>query len=224
MLQEWTTLLMQPLEGFWMEISAKLPGILAALVLLLIGMVVARVIRTGVQRGLKYANLDQITDKVKLNELVARLGMGRSPSFIIGFAAYWLIILVFTLSASNAVKMTVVSQMLQRFLMFLPQLLGAVLVLCAGLLIARFLGEIVQNAAVANRLQGAVGLSKVVKFVVVMFSAVMAMEQIGIDTSIMTSSVQIILATLGLALAIAFGLGGRDVAADIIRSFTAKRG
>src|SRR5919198_5399400 len=129
MLQEWTTLLMQPLEGFWMEISAKLPGILAALVLLLIGMVVARVIRTGVQRGLKYANLDQITDKVKLNELVARLGMGRSPSFIIGFAAYWLIILVFTLSASNAVKMTVVSQMLQRFLMFLPQLLGAVLVL-----------------------------------------------------------------------------------------------
>jgi len=92
------------------------------------------------------------------------------------------------------------------------------------MLIGRFLGEIVQNAATANRIQGAVGLSKVVKFVVVAFSAVMALEQIGIDTTIMTSSVQIILATLGLALAIAFGLGGRDVAADIIRNFTAKRG
>jgi hypothetical protein len=215
---------MQPLQGFWMEITAKLPGILAAMVLLLIGMVVARLVRTGVQRGLKYASLDQFTDKVKLNELVARLGMGRSPSFIIGFVVYWFIILVFTLSAANAVKLTVVAQMLQRFLMFMPQLLAAVLVLCAGLLIGRFLGEIVQNAATANRIQGAVGLSKIVKFVVMAFSAVMAMEQIGIDTTIMTSSVQIILATMGLALAIAFGLGGRDVAADIIRSFTAKRG
>jgi small-conductance mechanosensitive channel len=224
MVQEWTTLLVQPLEGFWMEITAKLPGILAAMVLLLIGMVVARLIRSGVQRGLKYASLDQFTDKVKVNELVARLGMGRSPSFIIGFVAYWFIILVFTVSAANAVKLSVVAQMLQRFLMFMPQLLAAVLVLCAGLLIGRFLGEIVQNAANANKLQGAVALSKVVKFVVMVFSAVMAMEQIGIDTTIMTSSVQIILATMGLALAIAFGLGGRDVAADIIRSFTAKRG
>jgi hypothetical protein len=224
MIEEWTTLIMQPLQGFWMEITAKLPGILAAMVLLLIGMVVARLVRTGVQRGLKYASLDQFTDKVKLNELVARLGMGRSPSFIIGFVAYWFIILVFTLSAANAVKLTVVAQMLQRFLMFMPQLLAAVLVLCAGLLIGRFLGEIVQNAATANRIQGAIGLSKVVKFVVIVFSAAMAMEQIGIDTTIMTSSVQIILATMGLALAIAFGLGGRDVAADIIRSFTAKRG
>lgn len=224
MMQEWMNLLVQPLQAFWMEITAKLPGILAGLVLLLVGMVVARVIRTGVQRGLKYANLDQMTDKVKLNELFGRLGFGRSPSFILSFVAYWFIILVFTVSAANAVKLTVVAAVLQRFLMFLPQLLAAVLVMAAGMLIGRFLGEIVQNAATANRIQGAVGLSKVVKFVVVAFSAVMALEQIGIDTTIMTSSVQIILATLGLALAIAFGLGGRDVAADIIRSFTAKRG
>jgi hypothetical protein len=187
-------------------------------------MVVARVLRTGVQRGLKYANLDQMTDKVKVNELFARLGFGRSPSFMISFVVYWFVILIFMVSAANAVKLTVVAAVLQRFLLFLPQLLAAVLVMGAGMLIARFLGEIVQNAATANRIQGAVGLSKVVKFVVVIFSAVMALEQIGIDTTIMTSSVQIILATVGLALAISFGLGGRDVAADIIRSFTAKRG
>jgi small-conductance mechanosensitive channel len=224
MVQQWMTLLIEPLQGFWTEVAQKLPGILAALIMLLVGMVVARVIRSGVQRGLKYASLDQYTDKVKLNELLARLGMGRSPSFIIGFVAYWLIILVFMLSAANAVKLTVVAQVLQRFLLFMPQLLAAVLVLAAGSLVGRFLGEIVQNAATANRIQGSVALSKVVKFVVVVFAAVMALEQLGIDTTIMTSSVQIILATMGLALAIAFGLGGRDVAADIIRSFTAKRG
>jgi small-conductance mechanosensitive channel len=86
------------------------------------------------------------------------------------------------------------------------------------------LGEIVQNAATANKLQGAVALSKVARFVVIVFAAIMALEQIGIDTTIITSSFQIILATIGLGVAIAFGLGGRDMAADIIKNFTEKRG
>ncbi|TLY18266.1 MAG: hypothetical protein E6K69_00580 [Nitrospirae bacterium] len=223
MTQELTALLVEPFHGFWTQVSVKLPAILAALVLLLIGMVVARVIRTAIQSSLKYAKLDQYTDKINLNELLSRLGMGRSPSFVVGFMVYWLIILVFLVSAANTVKLVVVAQVVERFLLFIPHVLAAVLVVAAGLLIGRFLGEIVQNAATANRIQGSIILSKVVNLVVVVFSAVMALEQLGVDTSIMTSSAQIILATLGLALAIAFGLGGRDVAADIIRDFTAKR-
>jgi hypothetical protein len=98
--------------------------------------------------------------------------------------------------------------------------LGAVLVVAGGLLLGHFLGEVVRNAATANKIQGAVGLSKVASFVVVVFAVIMALEQIGIDTTIITSSIQIILATIGLGLAIAFGLGGKDAAADIIRNFT----
>jgi len=223
MVQEWIALLMEPLRAFWAQFMALMPGVLTAMLLLLIGMVVARILRSGIQKGLKYANVDQYTDKVKVNELLARLGMGRSPSFVIGFIVYWLVIAVFFLSAANAMGLTVVAMVLQRFLEFMPHVLAAVLVLGAGLLFARFMGEIVQNAATANRIQGALGLSKTVKFVIVVFSAVMAIEQLGIDMTLLTSSAQIILATCGLAIAIAFGLGGRDVAADIIRSFTAKR-
>lgn len=68
------------------------------------------------------------------------------------------------------------------------------------------------------------GLSKVASFVVVVFAVIMALEQIGIDTTIVTSSVQIIMATIGLGLAIAFGLGGKDVAAEIVRNFLKSRG
>ena len=223
MMQEWMKLLIEPIQGFWTGLSAMLPGIMAALVLLLVGMVVAQVLRSAIMKGLKYANVDRYTDKVKVNELLARLGMGRSPSFVIGFVVYWLVILAFMLSAANAVKLTVVAMILGRFLEFMPHLFAAIVVLAAGLLLARFLGEVVQNAATANRIHGAVALSKTVKFVIVAFSAVMALEQIGMDMSLMTSSAQIVLATVGLGLAIAFGLGGRDVAADIIRNFTAKR-
>lgn len=218
--QEWLNLIVGPFQQLLSTILIKLPAMLAALLLLLVGMVVARGLRAAVEKFLKFIRVDEYTDKIKLNELLSRLGFGRSPIFVIGFLIYWLIILVFLVSAANAVELTVVSQLLERFVLFVPKLISAVLVVAGGLLLGHFLGEVVRNAATANKIQGAVGLSKVASFVVVVFAVIMALEQIGIDTTIITSSIQIILATIGLGLAIAFGLGGKDAAADIIRNFT----
>lgn len=222
--QDWWNVIVGPFQQLLSGILSKVPGVLVAILLLLVGMLVARWLRTGVEKFLKFVRLDEYTEKIKLNEVLSRLGFGRSPGYIVSFLVYWLIILVFLLSAANAVELTAVSQLLERFVLFVPKLIGAVLVVAGGLLLGHFLGEIVQNAATANKLQGAVALSKVARFVVIAFATIMALDQIGIDTTIITSSLQIILATIGLGLAIAFGLGGRDVAADIIKNFTQKRG
>lgn len=224
MSQDWWNLIVGPFQQLLSGVLSKVPGVLVAILLLLVGMLVARGLRAAVEKFLKFVRLDEYTDKIKLNELLSRLGFGRSPGYILGFLVYWLVILVFLLSAANVVALTAVSQLLERFVLFIPKLIGAVLMVAGGLLLGDFLGEIVRNAATANKLQGAVALSKVARFVVIVFAAIMALEQIGIDTTIITSSVQIILATVGLALAIAFGLGGRDAAADIIKNFTEKRG
>jgi hypothetical protein len=213
---------MGPLQQLLSEILVKLPAVLAALLLLLVGMVVGKIARTGVERFLKLIQADEYTQKVKVNELLARLGFGQSPAFVVGFLVYWLIILVFLVSAANAVQLTVVSQLLERFVLFVPKLIGAVLVVAAGLLLGHFFGEVVLNAATANKLDSAVAFSKTVRVVVVVFAGIMALEQIGIDTTIITSSIQIILGTIGLGLAIAFGIGGKDVAGEIIKNFIAK--
>lgn len=223
MQQEFLTLITSPFQQLLAKFLSALPGVLGAVLLLLIGMLIARGLRTAVEKFLKLVRMDEYTEKVKLNELLSRLGFGTSPAFIVGFLVYWLVILAFLVSAANAVELTVVSELLEQFALFIPRLIGAVLVLAGGLLLAHFSGEIVQNAAVANKIQGAVALSKAARLVVMVFAAIMALEQIGIDTSIITSSVQIILATIGLGLAIAFGLGGKDVAADILRNFTRNR-
>lgn len=222
MSQDWLSLLVGPVQQLLSEILVKLPAVLAALLLLLVGMVVGKLARAAVEKFLKLVRVDEYTEKVRVNELLARLGFGQSPAFVVGFLVYWLIILVFLVSAANAVQLTVVSELLQQFVLFVPKLIGAVLVVAGGLLLGHFFGEIVLNAATANKLDGAVALSKTVRLVVVAFAGVMALEQIGIDTTIITSSIQIILATVGLGLAIAFGLGGKDVAAEIIRNFVAK--
>jgi hypothetical protein len=221
--QDWLSLLTGPVQQLLSEILVKLPSILVAVLLLLLGMVLGKIARASVERFLKFTRMDEYTEKVKLNEVVARLGFGRSPTFVVGFLVYWLIILVFLVSAANAVQLTVVSELLQRFVLFIPKLIGAVLVMAGGLLFGHFVGEIVLNAALANKLDSAVTLSKVVRFVVIVFSGIMALEQIDIDTTILTSSIQIILAAIGLGLAIAFGLGGKDVAAEIIKDFVTRQ-
>jgi len=221
--QDWLSLLTGPVQQLLSEILVKLPSILAAVLLLLLGMVLGKIARASMERFLKFIRMDDYTEKVKLNEVVARLGFGRSPTFVVGFLVYWLIILVFLVSAANAVQLTVVSELLQRFVLFIPKLIGAVLVMAGGLLFGHFVGEIVLNAALANKLDSAVALSKVVRFVVIVFSGIMALEQIDIDTTILTSSIQIILAAIGLGLAIAFGLGGKDVAAEIIKELVTRQ-
>jgi len=221
--QDWLSILIVPFQQLLGSILVKMPSILAALLLLLIGMVVGRVARAGVEKLFRITKLDDYTEMIKVNELTTRLGFGKSPSYVIGFLVYWLIILLFLVSAANAVQLTVVSELLERFVLFVPKLIGAVLVVAGGLLLGHFFSEIVLNAATANKLDGALALSKLVRVTIVVFTGIMALEQIDIDTSIITSSIQIILAAIGLGFAIAFGLGGRDVAAEIIKNIAKNR-
>ncbi len=224
MSQDWLSFLIVPFQQLLGTLLVKMPSILAAMLLLLIGMVVGRMVRSGVEKFLRYTKVDDYTEMIKVNELTTRLGLGKSPSYVIGFLVYWLIILLFLVSAANAVQLTVVSQLLERFVLFVPKLIGAVLVVAGGLLLGHFFGEIVLNAATANKLDGATALSKLVRVVVIVFTGIMALEQIDIDTTILTSSIQIILAAVGLGLAIAFGLGGKDAAAEIVKNLTKNRG
>lgn len=222
MLQEWLTmmaLVTDPTHQVLGAILRMLPGVAAALLLLLAGMVAARLVRTAIEKLLAFAQVDHYTEKMKLNEVLSRLGLERSPAFVVGFMVYWLIILVFVVSAANAMQLTVVVQFMEQVVVFMPKLIGAVLVVAGGLLLGNFLSEIVRNAATANKIHEAVVFSKVVRFTVLVFASILALEQVGINATTIASSVHIVLATIGLGLALAFGLGGRDVAADIIKNF-----
>lgn len=222
MLQEWLTmmaLVTDPTHQVLGAILHMLPGVAAALLLLLAGMVAARLVRTAIEKLLAFAQVDHYTEKMKLNEVLSRLGLERSPAFVIGFMVYWLIILVFVVSAANAMQLTVVVQFLEQVVVFMPKLIGAVLVVAGGLLLGNFLSEIVRNAATASKIHEAAVFSKVVRFTVLVFASILALEQVGINATTIASSVHIVLATIGLGLALAFGLGGRDVAADIIKNF-----
>lgn len=215
--------LTDPLVSLTHRFMARVPAFVAAFLLLLAGMFAARALRTLAERLLDRAHLDEYTSRVGINEVLSRLGLGKSPSYMLSFLIYWFVLFVFIVSAANAVDMTVVSDLLERFVLFLPSLIAALLVLFGGLLFGRFLSEVVANAATANNVRGGLLLSQATYMVVLIFSAMTALEQLGMKIGLLASAVQIAIASAGLAAGLAFGLGGKEIAAEILRDFLDKR-
>ena len=135
---------------------------------------------------------------------------------------YWFILVVFLVSAANALNMTVVSDLLERFAQFLPSLVAAVLILFGGLLFGRLISQVLTNAAAANAIRGGGAVAAGAYAVVVGYAAMAALEQLGAQPQLMLSAAQILLGSLGLALAIAFGLGAKDQAGEWLRELRRK--
>ena len=207
----------EPLRAFAVQTARMLPGLAAAFLLLLVGLLAARGLRALVERALQGAKLDERTSGVGINELLTRLGFGKSPTFIAGFVVYWFILLAFIVAAANAVELRIVSELIARFLRFLPSVVAAVLILFGGLLFSRFLSEVVANAAAANDIRGGTLLARATPAVILVFSILMALEQLNVQMPLVTSSIQILLASAGLAFALAFGLGAKDIAGEMVR-------
>jgi hypothetical protein len=220
---DWIALTTDPLLGASRRFAGALPSIAAAILLLLLGMFAARALRSLAEATLSRARLDDYTSRVGINEILARLGLGKSPSYVIAFLLHWFVLFVFIVSAANAVNMTIISDLLERFVAFLPSVVASLLILFAGLLFARFLSEIIDNAASANAIRGGEALAQGAYVVVVLFSAMTALEQLGMRLEFLTAATEIGLASVGLAAAIAFGIGGKDVAAETLRDLLARR-
>ena len=207
----------EPFLGAYSRFSGAIPTLAAALLLLIAGMFLARGVRALIEGLLGALRLDDYTSRVGINEVLARLGLGKSPTFILAFTAHWFILTLFIVSAANAVNMTVVSELLERFVAILPSLVAAVLTVFGGLLFGRFAGTILQNAAAANSIRGGAALAAAAQTVAFVAAGVVALEQIGVRPQILIPTVQILVGSAGLALAIAVGFGAKDLAAEYLR-------
>lgn len=210
-------LFVDPFLGAYERFAGAIPTLAAALLLLLVGMFLARGARSLIEVALGRLRVDEHTSRVGINEILARLGLGKSPTFALAWVAHWFILFLFIVSAANAVNMTVVSELLERFVQVLPSLIAAVLILFGGLLFGRLLASILRSAAAANSIRGGAVVAVAAQAAAIGASGVIALEQIGVRPQILIPTVQILVGSVGLALAIAVGLGARDLAAEYLR-------
>ena len=218
MLGNIANLFIDPVLHLWANFVTYIPALVAAMMFILFGLFIARVLSSLLEQFLRKIKLDSYTSQVGINELMVRFGFGRSPSAILGFIVYWSLIMVFLVTAANILNLNVISDILERFVVgFIPRIVAAIFIAFGGLMFAKFMADVVTNSATANNLRGGRSLSKIVNFVILVFTAIAAVEQLGIEMKIIRSSLNILFASLGLAFAIAVGLGAKDIAHGIIK-------
>lgn len=218
MIKDIAELFIQPVVNIWDKISSYVPSLVAAFIFILFGLFIARVVSSVLEKFLRRIKLDDYTSSVGINELLIRFGFGKSFSRMLSFIVYWALLLVFFVTAADILNLTAISDILRRFVVeFLPKMAAAIFIGFGGLMLARFLGDVVMNSAVANNLKGGRSLSKIVNFVIIVFTVIAAIEQLGIKMKMIIGGLNILLASLGLAFAIAVGLGAKDIAHDILK-------
>ena len=190
---------------------------IVALFILVIGLYLSRLVSSWVKKILTKIAFDEKTSKIGINELCVRFGLGKSPTYIIAFVLAWAVIFYAIVLAADFLNLTVIRDLFTRFLEFIPTLFVSVLILFAGLLFGKLMGNIIDNAARANNLKGGFLISSAVNIFIVFFCALIAVENLGFATQLVNNVVVIVLASLGLAFGIGVGLGSKPLVEEFLR-------
>ncbi|MDP2961938.1 MAG: hypothetical protein Q8N54_04210 [Sulfurimicrobium sp.] len=198
------------------QLAVFLPKLLAALVMLFFGWLIAKVVRTGVKRLLALAHFDSLAQKTGVEEFLQHGDMQITFSGIISVVSYWLVLLIVLVTVSSSLGLTAVADLFHRVALFLPNIIVAVLIIIFGTLLARFINRMVFAWLRNLGVEGALTISTIAEYGVQIFSVFVALEQLAIGTQLLTTAFAILFGSTCLALALAFGLGGRDWAARVI--------
>jgi len=215
-MSNWQVILLEPAKIVLSQISQFLINVLLVVIILIIGWVIAKIIKTLVTRVLRAIKLDQLSGRIDLDNILAKGGISYSLSELIGVICYWLALLITFVVAVNAIGLTVAADLLNRIVLYVPNIIAAIFILILGMFVATLLSNIVKTAANNAGVSQTKLLGKVVEVIVIIFTIAIALEQLGIAAKIIELIISVLLASIGLSVALAFGLGCRDLAAKFI--------
>lgn len=197
-----------------------LPALLTGAVVLFIGWLVASLIRTIVKRT-SGKTLDKLAERAGLSSVLAKLG-GITLSKLVAGLLYALILLVFIMASADLMGLDLVKRALESFMAYLPTLLTAVTIFILGLWGGDKVSQLVQTLTESAGLSSGRSIARVLGGVIVLFTSITALNMAGVDTELITSNIQILLAGVLLAFGLAYGFAARDVLTNILSSFYGK--
>lgn len=209
----WDIVIMDSVREMLPRIGLFTLRLLGVLLFLLIGWGIAKLIETGIVRLLKLVRLDTLSEKVGAANFLAKGGIEYTLSELLGVLAYWIIMLIIIITALNILQWTVAAELLNRVVAFIPNIIVAIFILVLGMSVATALAGVVRTTASNAGVEQSRLLGQLTQTVVVIFAIAIALEQLNVGKIIVASAVQITLAAVGLGLALAFGLGCKDIAA-----------
>jgi len=218
----WQRAVVDPLVRLWEQTLNYLPSLLEALVVLAAGWLAALVVKQVVWRGLRAAQFDRLAERMGFSGVIDRVGLYRGSSYAMAQLAQGFLLLLTLLLVLNALGPTG-SDLVMRFFLYLPNLLIAAVILVVGGLAAGFFGRGALIAAVNARLQSARLLAGAVRAFIWMLAIIVALEHVGIGRTTVLITFGVLFGGLITAVAIAFGLAGKEMAREALEGLLKRR-
>ncbi len=209
---------MEALEKSFVEvgtqISAILPQILLALLVFIIGLIVAPVLGNIARKLVAMAQIDKLSDRVGLSETLRNIGFSFSFSKVIGILVKWFFIIVFLLATVEILGWTTLTGLIYDIVLYIPNVIVAVIIIAFGLIAGSLVEQLILKKIEVTKvpIKSPQILGKIARWGIVVFASLAALSQLQVAQEL----VQILFAGTVLALALAFGLGGREKAAKLL--------
>lgn len=216
---DWGTAFMSSIAAALALLLSGIPKIIGFLVILVIGWLIASVIAGAVAAILRAVKFNELAQRAGLTGFVQKMGIRNDAAGFLANLAKWFVRLIVLVTAFDALGLPAVSQVLQQLLLWLPNLVVALVVLVIGGLAANALASLVRGATAEAGLGSPELLATIARVAVWAFAVVIAVNQIGVAVALVNTLFMATVGALALALGLSFGLGGRDTAAQMVRGW-----
>ena len=222
-IQNWDEAVLTSATNVLSSVGNFLPSLLGAIVILIIGFIAANLVGAIITRFLVALRFNQVADRAEVNRFIRNAGVQLTAAEIVGQLGYWFVMITAFLAAADTLGLHQVSAILGSILFYIPNVIVAVVIIVAGALVADLLANLVRGAVRTASTATGRTLARITKWSVLVFAALLALEQLGIAQKLVETLFTGFVAALAIAFGLAFGLGGQRWAAGVLDELT-KRG
>ncbi len=215
-MNDFTDLLTVSANEFWQAVGGFLPNLLGAILLIIIGALVAKLAEKLVRKLVSLLNLKSFQKSKAVKKTLESTDINIDLASLLGRITFWVVIVIFALAIAEVLGLDAMRDTIRDLLAYVPNVLAAIIVLTVAIAGARLVRDAIAAALARMSVDFAKPVANVSFYVIVIFGTLMALDQLGFDTTILANNITVIVAGVVFALSLAFGLGGRDVAGKIV--------
>lgn len=215
-MKEQLNLFIDSSQQFLNEIAISLPRILGAFLILIIGWIIARLIKRGITKLLRLIKFNYLTEKTGIDKFLQEGGSKTDSIGVLSTLVYWILMLIVIIATMNSLNLTVASTLFNQIMLYLPNIIVAIVILVIGIYLARMFSQIIKTSLTGMQEKTSGLISQITYYAILVLTVFVTLGQLNIAEEIVTSAFIILFGAICLSLALAFGLGGRDSARDFL--------
>ena len=215
-------ILLESSQQFLNEFARAVPQIIGALLILLIGWLIAKLVKRIIVKLLKLVKLNYLTEKSGIEKFLKEGGVKITAVDLIGSLVYWIIMLIVIMAALNTLQLTSAKELFGQIILYIPNIIVSIIVLLLGLYVAKFVSQALVVALKNMNDKSAQLIEKISYYAIVVLTIFIVLSQLNIAENIVTIAFLLIFGAFCLAFGLAFGLGEKDFAADLLKKLNDK--